>query len=681
MDRQEIDRVLNLKRLSQGKACYPCRERKVKCDHSQPCQTCQKRGHPEICTYALDKNKCKHAAHGSQGHETRRRGCPQFDQSRPKSPSANLSSQNDDGQGPNGESFIQSVGDKTRTEASSVNHTNGSSISPDVQQTYEGNNSILGLLRQHTDDSPPVAIRESGVSLGLQNTFDSDPFAKATTQQQRHASLLSIAPKADEIQRYSTHPFVPLLVDIDQFELLVCKYLESWAAGELQDASTTSSQWFTAEGINSVALLLATLSCAAHFSALDFAKRADASLDFVRRAFQALRLANYMLRPSLDAVQALLLVGNTLQNIGQSDGSWVLLGTTVRLAQALGLHTASTSPRRGGFGQKGELLWSVIIWQDCFLSVCHGRPTGISKTLLQHIDLNDAPSSGLSYFDIMRRVGCLCLELTEGPLETERAVQIIEAVDECYSHAMPYLRDRDSCRNLQERLEFLALQVNMSFSISVLCRPAMRKPASSRSTGPHHELLARRAKDSLLGTLRAFLAFQALSIMPLRNWSMIHSALTSMLLLSIWDETRDNSEARELREQLVGLLLAVSEQDATAKGTNGQPSYNTQWLSPRSIRTLLALQAAIRNMPSTTRQAASTMLVETQDTRPWEGAPIPQTNSCAFPSQLSDQISALLGQSVDESHQLAWLATDLSPFTYLDEIIDIPGSTQFNAFL
>jgi hypothetical protein len=58
-----------------------------------------------------------------------------------------------------------------------------------------------------------------------------------------------------------------------------------------------------------------------------------------RRSFHALRLANFLFRPSLDAIQALLIIGNTMQNMGQSDAAWALLGTTVRLAQTMGLHT------------------------------------------------------------------------------------------------------------------------------------------------------------------------------------------------------------------------------------------------------------------------------------------------------------------------------------------------------
>lgn len=66
-----------------------------------------------------------------------------------------------------------------------------------------------------------------------------------------------------------------------------------------------------------------------------------------------------MLRPSLDAVQTLLILGNTLQNIGQSDGAWILLGTTVRLSQALGLHTENGGGQSGLDSANRRALWYV----------------------------------------------------------------------------------------------------------------------------------------------------------------------------------------------------------------------------------------------------------------------------------------------------------------------------------
>lgn len=43
------------RRKSFPKACYPCRCRKVRCDHNQPCGSCIKYEQPELCIY-LDQN-------------------------------------------------------------------------------------------------------------------------------------------------------------------------------------------------------------------------------------------------------------------------------------------------------------------------------------------------------------------------------------------------------------------------------------------------------------------------------------------------------------------------------------------------------------------------------------------------------------------------------------------------
>lgn len=73
---------------------------------------------------------------------------------------------------------------------------------------------------------------------------------------------------------------MPFLIDIDWFELRMCKYLKSWAAGELQDKSRLSDPWVSDEGITFIALLLATLSCGSHFSTLPVTQRFETSRDF-----------------------------------------------------------------------------------------------------------------------------------------------------------------------------------------------------------------------------------------------------------------------------------------------------------------------------------------------------------------------------------------------------------------
>lgn len=48
----EVDDFLRRKRkVREHKACYPCRQRKVRCDLGRPCKTCVEREHPELCDY------------------------------------------------------------------------------------------------------------------------------------------------------------------------------------------------------------------------------------------------------------------------------------------------------------------------------------------------------------------------------------------------------------------------------------------------------------------------------------------------------------------------------------------------------------------------------------------------------------------------------------------------------
>ena len=39
-----------------GTACWPCRQRKVKCDNKQPCENCVKREYPQLCSYKPNRS-------------------------------------------------------------------------------------------------------------------------------------------------------------------------------------------------------------------------------------------------------------------------------------------------------------------------------------------------------------------------------------------------------------------------------------------------------------------------------------------------------------------------------------------------------------------------------------------------------------------------------------------------
>ncbi|TVY25954.1 hypothetical protein LHYA1_G005870 [Lachnellula hyalina] len=49
-------------RTSAGTACWPCRQRKVKCDNKHPCENCVKRDHASLCSYNPKQNATKQTA-------------------------------------------------------------------------------------------------------------------------------------------------------------------------------------------------------------------------------------------------------------------------------------------------------------------------------------------------------------------------------------------------------------------------------------------------------------------------------------------------------------------------------------------------------------------------------------------------------------------------------------------
>ena len=57
---RRIDSLLAKRsRKSFPKACYPCRRRKVRCDHKHPCGNCIKHEQPELCVYFDQEGKSR----------------------------------------------------------------------------------------------------------------------------------------------------------------------------------------------------------------------------------------------------------------------------------------------------------------------------------------------------------------------------------------------------------------------------------------------------------------------------------------------------------------------------------------------------------------------------------------------------------------------------------------------
>ncbi|ETR97717.1 hypothetical protein M419DRAFT_134241 [Trichoderma reesei RUT C-30] len=632
----EIDRVLRLRRLSQARSCYPCRQRKVKCDHEHPCQTCQKRGHPEICSYdvgvSLEQRRGRRVKGAAAGAAPSRAGRgretvggdsedePRAESSlQPRPPRRRIRGAGAGANGPleSGPSVTPthntadspSFLDTPQTSHSTLfrqQDTEAADWPPARKELYQGGSSVLTMLHGSAD-SPAVEMRrKAGPVLGLHNTLEFYPFMKLKTLQERWAALLKIIPQRQEVLRYfpshgaTIYPLNPVLLDPDDLESAFCDYLSALDAGELRNPDVVSPKWVSKVWISRIALLLASLATSAHYSVMQSPrKRAEHSLDFLQRAFDALCLANYVLHPSLDAVQTLLIIGTVLQDVGQSDGAWVMMGTTVRVAQALGLHLQSVSEQSEDGAKRKRSLWDTVCRQDCLLSLCHGRPHIASRQSLATRKILSNPDRPLNFAETLYGMVSVCTGILElEKTSCESSMKLLAELDGYLSRALPYLQGREKCANIQQRYEALTVQVQLSWAASFLCRPVLTTSAvTSSDQAGVVQLLKARAKESLMDTARAFIEFQALSNIPIRTWSMIHAVLSATILLCLWEETRCDQESRDVLQRVIEIFSRAAQADdetgmmVDATGTN-------HWLSMNHTRALVALQAALQKAPA-----------------------------------------------------------------------------------
>ncbi|KAJ5260539.1 Transcription factor [Penicillium angulare] len=346
--------------------------------------------------------------------------------------------------------------------------------------------------------------------------------------------------------------------------------------------------------------------------------------------------------------------------MGQSDAAWALLGTTVRLAQTMGLHTERSTIHWPAYVQgKVKTLWRAIVWQDSLLCMCYDRPPIVSVSGWP-LDAEIHERLDLSYAETMHLICRLGLDIMRpgnfGFTEGDPAIEGLQKLDSICKQGQPYLQSREYCMSLQHNLEHLALRMHTSFCVSVLCRPAM-KQSQPPQLFPHDDLLRARAKGSLIDASKAFLDFQALSVVPLRSWSMVHTVLSSTLLLCIWEETRHDPECRSLQQRVIDVFS--SSDSRTTEDRASLPENDTQWLSARHIRALVTLRTALD-------REGDRMANEPQN--------LTGVNYDPFPP---------LGAGNLDSYMDVVNPFDTSPVSYLDSIMNVPlfDFTQENGFL
>ncbi|KAK1622931.1 fungal-specific transcription factor domain-containing protein [Colletotrichum phormii] len=592
---EEANRIIHSHRkVRYGTACWPCRQRKVKCDNKQPCENCVKREHPQLCSYKPNRTASHGTNHKPAGSVTTEGGnstaggngvaattapttagngtaSSTLNRKRPHSPedpAADAAA----GQPP----LKQEPGGATwpRAAIGVVDETEA----PEAVTRYLGQNSIPSLLREQSGANElqeGVDIRQDMRSILGLDTSAPFPLMSSKHLDSLTREISAELPSDREVMKlFRTYKETPqqfwgFVVDIDDLESKLMVYLEDRARNASNAARTpkpVSASW--------LAILFALLAVGSQYHDSPYHIRTRDSQKYIQISFHFLRLGNFLLRPTFDSIQALLLTSFVLLNDMKAEASWALLGLTCRLAQSLGLHRPNPSDGRDSArndGQSKEMirrkLWWTCVWHDTLTSLSFDRPpmTNIPCCPIPTVATTIAGEYG--YLDTMYHL-CEIISRRLNPdvattVSYEQMVENCEAVENLRNMVAPNIRIKEQCKRAIDRLQHYAVRLHTSFVISVCCRPALRRDCT-KLTPEQKRHLSDKCQHNLAETVRMFLAMHQLSVIPTRSWAFTYHGLSSALLLGILGETKNSPEVRQLQGDLIAALSATAAKEATS---------------------------------------------------------------------------------------------------------------------
>ncbi|KAK2604734.1 hypothetical protein N8I77_007636 [Diaporthe amygdali] len=372
---EEASRIIHSHRkVRYGTACWPCRQRKVKCDNKQPCENCVKREHPQLCSYKPNRSSKSTGGSDVASHISKKRAHSPDDQD-----SRELSSD------AKSDPAMRAFGIPFRSKRKDSSSLTPISVDPESAEVtrYLGQNSIPALLREQTSPND----RQAGVDnirQDMRSIFGLDNSAPFPLMSSRHlekltADISAELPSDREVMKlFRTYKEIPqvfwgFVIDIDDLESRLMVYLEERAKNARSTVKIArrpvSASW--------LAILFAVLAVGSQYHDSPYHIRTSSSQRYLQISFHFLRMGNFLLRPNFDSIQALLLVSFSLLNDMKAEGSWALLGLTCRLALSLGLHRLNNNELTDPEAKRKEIirrkLWWCCVWHDTLTSLSFDR--------------------------------------------------------------------------------------------------------------------------------------------------------------------------------------------------------------------------------------------------------------------------------------------------------------------
>lgn len=551
-------------------ACGPCSRRKIRCDsferNPQPCTNCTKRGQPDGCTFNDDAPRSgTRRSRASDG--ARSPSAP-----RPKKPRPSETAQNVlDGiqhaatvtyQPPNS-------GGGSGGHASSASW--GSAVNAPPSATYSAKTYSLVPGPQASQQwQPPPISQQPPPPPPQAPPYYGPPHDHGPPLHYPSRDIKDILPSHKTVLRYFEvykticHPIYPVIPDLEEFEAGVCQYVEDMSSGRLTYDLASSSGRHRAARFSWLAILTATVATGAQYSDMTITDRDSFVTAHVQNTQELLRQADYLGRPDENCIASLLLISRIFENDLMPEAAWSTLGMVGRMADLAGLQQGLNFDEhfdvraREAIHLRHRKLWWAYLWQEYSLALCFG------KTSLVHISNDEPPVrtvANLSYNDCMLLLCKLAISarpnLSEERSSLKSEIDALATARHLHEKALPRLADRVNCRGIQDRIEYYSLRISQGFVVSCMSQTLM-KACARLGWEQQTKHLQSMCKEGAFDCLQAFVDMQSFSVVPLRTWIFIFSALSSALVLAALSEDADRPRIQELQLQL---LHSLAERD------------------------------------------------------------------------------------------------------------------------
>ncbi|KAI3550016.1 fungal specific transcription factor [Colletotrichum abscissum] len=567
------------------KSCIPCRERKVKCDKELPCSTCDKRGHPDLCNYESSTRQSLGIPQ-SPARSARRTSVV--------IPTSNRSQELEKTDAISFDIVEERVGDlvpgpeaqNRPTPQISTTSNNASTAREDGDRLFLADSSVIGMIRRRSIRSRDDPARQSAFETGILPLLGVNEEVNTSVSSYQSLPSDQEIVRLFELFRRRVHPFHVITFNLDTIEQRICQLINARRGSNLGSESFEDPRWLS--------LLHAIMAAGAQFSDMNLQDRLAVSQRHTKQSFDLLRSTDYLANPSKEAVQTLLLLGNVLQNDMKPQAAWVLGGTTIRLAQCLGLHKKTARPPKSPLtDEDAKCLRLAIVWQDALLALAFGRPPA-SYELDFESDLpqlsESSESSGLSYLQAMSWLCHVTLRHLSSHLQSSLGpVSVLDGIKSIEASLSPHLLDPTRSTAIPQIQEYYAFELHRHFVMATLCRPFVSRSGSTGLSESDRSNVLEHFRESLKRSVRAYVRLRSIAGHARRSWAFTHNGLTSVLLLSLMRETRYLAETRTLQDELIASLSEEGNSALfTDPDTNAQLS-GTLHKALKALRTLRAL--------------------------------------------------------------------------------------------